>query len=362
MFYILIEENYAENNRFHKLLDGITLVAKKKHVEVEVYKNVDDLPEECRVAILICQSLKWSTDRIGELNRKNIHPLVFGFQYLDTMYKYSSIAPNYTKSAYRLTKHVLSKNNGKTAILGYNEDSLPDRLKYTGIKYAVNEAGCEYELFKNNGDVLLCLEAFAKKSEEISNVVCCNDNVAVLLYNKYRDVINNKKICSCSGIKISEYFENPYPVCRIDYYEAGVQLAMLYRFLIKQEVIYSTVMTFDMDVVGASEDDGIPMVSPMGNEIYSVAQVDFYGDKNFRDMEALDNMLSGCDDTDIAILYDVTNGSTYEKIAEKHYLAINTVKYRVKKMLDTVGADSRRSLIALLDEYGVKFKNPDKTE
>ncbi len=361
MFYILIEENYADNNRFHKLLDGITSIAKKKHVEVELYKTVDSLPAECRVAILICQSLKWSTDRIVELNQKKIHPLVFGFQYLDTMYKYSSIAPNYTKSAYRLTKYMLSKNAGKTAILGYNEDSLPDRLKYTGIKYAVNEAECEYEIFKNNGDVRLCLKEFSKKCSEISNIVCCNDNIAVMLYNEYSELLSDKKMCSCSGIKISEFFEKPYPVCRIDYYQAGIQLAMLYRFLIKQETIYSTVMTFDMDFAGASDDE-IPMVSPSGNEIYSIAQVDFYGDKSFKDMEALDNMLSGCDATDIAILYDITNGSTYEKIAEKYYLAINTVKYRVKKMLDTVGADSRRSLITLLDEYGVKFKNPDKTK
>lgn len=363
MFHILIEENYAENNRSRKLLEGISAVAKKKHVEVEVYKSVDALPEECRVAILICQSLKWSTERIGELNVRNIHPLVFGFQYLDTMYKYSSIAPNYTKSAYRLTKHVLSANPGKTAVLGYNEDSLPDRLKYTGINYAVNEAGCEYEVFRNRGDVLECLKDFSERCSGISNIVCCNDNIAVMLYNKYPEIVADKKMCSCSGNKISEFFENPYPVCRIDYYEAGVQLAKLYRFLIKQEVIYSTVMTFDMDLAVADREENIPMATPPTVEdIYSVSQVDFYGDKSLRDMEALDNMLAGCDDTDIAILCDVTHGSTYEKISEKYYLAINTVKYRVKKMLDTVGADSRRSLIALLDDYGVKFKNSDKIE
>ena len=362
MFYILIEESYAENNRVHKLLDGIISVAKKKHVEVEIYTSTDSLPKECEVAILICASLKWSTDRIDELNKKNIHPLVFGFQYLDTMYRYSSIAPNYTKSAYRLTKYMLSKNSGKIAILGYNEDSLPDRLKYTGIKYAVNESGAECELFRNNGDVLACLGEFVEKCGDITNIVCCNDNIAVMLYNKYPEIAQTKKMCSCSGSKISEYFENPYPVCLIDYYDAGIQLAKLYRFLVKQEILYSTVMTFDMELVGATDEENIPMASPLGNEIYSGAQVDFYGDKSFRDMEVLDNMLSGCDETDIEILYDVTNGSTYEKIAEKHYLAINTVKYRIKKMLDLVGVDSRRSLTALIESFGVKFKNPNKTE
>ena len=360
MFYILIEENYSENNRVHQLLDGIGQIAKKKHDDIAVLKRADELPADCRVAIIICQSLKWSTDRIEELNAKGIHPLVFGFQYLDTMYKYSSIAPNYTKSAYRLTKYILSDSVGKTAILGYNEDSLPDRLKYIGIRYAVNEVGGEYEVFKNHGNVLRCLDEFAERCEKITNIVCCNDNIAVMLYAKYKSLLDGRRICSCSGNKLSEFFENPYPVCRIDYTEAGVQLAMLYRFLLKEEVIYSTVMTFDMEFLeGRGE---IPNSSPVNAEIYSQSEVDFYGDENLCEMEALDIMLSNCDETDLAILADVTSGMTYEKISEKHYLAINTVKYRVKKMLDTVGTDSRRALIALLESYGVKFKNCDKTE
>lgn len=360
VFYILIEENYSENNRVHQLLDGIGQIAKKKHDETAIFKHTDELPDECRVAIIICQSLKWSTDRIEELNARGIHPLVFGFQYLDTMYKYSSIAPNYTKSAYRLTKYILTGSTGKTAILGYNEDSLPDRLKYIGIRYAVNEAGGEYVVFKNHGNVLQCLDEFEKRCGDIENIVCCNDNIAVMLHAKYKSVAEGRKICFCSGNKISEFFEKPYPVCRIDYTEAGIQLALLYRFLLKEEVIYSTVMTFDLEFLEGRGD--IPMSLPAGAEIYSSSEVDFYGDENLSDMEALDNMLSNCDETDIAILSDITAGMTYEKIADKHYLAINTVKYRVKKMLDTVGTDSRRALIALLESYGVKFKNCDKTE
>ena len=358
MFYILIEENYSSNSRFLKLLEGINSIAKKKHADVRVCNKVADLPSDCRVAILICQSLKWSTDRIEELNGKGIHPLVFGFQYLDTMYKYSSIAPNYTKSAYRVTKYMLAANKGgKTAILGYNEDSLPDRLKYIGIRYAVNEAGGTYEVFRNHGDVLGCLDDFAKRCEGVSDIVCCNDNIAVMLYTRYPELLRGRNMCSCSGMKISEFFDNPYPVCRIDYYKAGVQLAMLYRFLMKEEVIYSTVMTFDMDFVGGTADESMP--SPVGAEMYSASEIDFYGDKNLADMERIDIMLSACDSTDIAILSDVTDGQTYEKISEKYYLAINTVKYRVKKMMEYTATESRKELIALLESYKIKFKNQD---
>ena len=51
-----------------------------------------------------------------------------------------------------------------------------------------------------------------------------------MLYTKYAHLLQDKTMCSCSGLKISEYFETPYPVCRIDYCEAGVQLALLWNF------------------------------------------------------------------------------------------------------------------------------------
>lgn len=359
MFFVLIEKNYFENNRVCRLLDGILSVAKKKHEDIKIYTETNALPRECRVVIIICQSLKWSTDRIEELSRLGIHPLVFGFQYLDTLYTYSSIAPNYTKSAYRLTRHVLSRDSSKgtVAILGYNEDSLPDRLKYIGIREAVAEFGREYRVFKNHGDVLACLEAFSSDCDEVSSIIACNDNIAVMLYTRYKSIIENRIMCSCTGMKISEYLENPYPVCRIDYYNAGAQLANLYRFLVKEDSPCSTVMTFDMEF---SEEYEPPLsFSHLTRGLYSGYEVDFYGDKNLSRMESLEIMLSECDSTDISILALLSDGETYEKIAEAHYLSTNAVKYRVKKMLDTVKVSSRRALTDLLSEYGLKFNGKD---
>ena len=116
-------------------------------------------------------------------------------------------------------------------------------------------------------------------------------------------------------------------------------------------------MTFDMDFVGGTADESMP--SPVGAEMYSASEIDFYGDENLADMERIDIMLSACDSTDIAILSDVTDGQTYEKISEKYYLAINTVKYRVKKMMEYTATESRKELIALLESYKIKFKNQD---
>ena len=116
-------------------------VLKKKRLSLEVFKSLDEIKDRPRVVILICASLKWTMDAIKALNARGIHPLVFGFQYLDTMYQYSCINLTYTKTTYLLTGYLLSENAGETAVIGYNSDSLPDRLKLAGAKHAAERYG-----------------------------------------------------------------------------------------------------------------------------------------------------------------------------------------------------------------------------
>ena len=354
MIHILVEENYLQNNRFHRLFEGISSAARKKHEDVSICRRVDELPSGCRLVVLVCQSLKWSVDRVAELNAAGIHPLVFGFPYLDTMYDYSSIAPNYTKAAYLLTRHLLSARGGKVALLGYNEDSLPDRLKCTGIRYAAAGAGQEIEIYRNSGEVSACLEEFSRRCDGIVNIVCCNDNVAILLRRLYPQLLIGRNMGSCSGLKLSEFFDDPYPAFRVDHFEAGVRLASLWFLLVKEDSIPSTVMTFDMRFsLGRREmvADEIS-VDTYGGE----CAVDFYGDKNFEMMERLDGMLTMCDDTDLSILAALMRDETYACISERLYLAVNTVKYRVKKMTEAAGVSSRRELQMLLQEFGLIFE------
>ncbi len=350
MIPILVEENYSGNNRFHRLLEGMGTVAAKRHEELCVFKEAQALPEGTRVVILVCQSLKWSAEHVAILNRRGIHPLLFGFSYPDTMHDYSSLSPNYTRGAYRLTKHLLSHRLQKVAVLGYNEDSLPDRLKLTGVRYAASEAGQAVEVIGNRGDVIACIEDFSARCESVGNIICCNDSVAVMLYCKYPHLVRGRSVGSCSGLKISEFFAERYPVCRIDHFAAGARLASLYLFLAKEQPICSTAMTFDMELSFEEEP-----LSEVRAEWQSHAAVDFYGDRNFGRMERLDRMLTDCDGTDLGILADVTAGRTYAEIAERRYLALNTVKYRIKKMLDAAGVDSRKALLDLIGEFGLRF-------
>jgi len=171
MVHVLIEENYVETNRFHELFEGISYVAKKKHLDVVLYKTIDEIPKHCRVAILLGASLKWSATHIQRLCERGIHPLIFAMEQSGAPYAYSSITPDYTRAIYGLTKYLLSQDSAATALVGYNEDSQPDRLKYAGFFQAVQEFGVPHTVFENRGDVLACLDNFAANCQDVKNIV-----------------------------------------------------------------------------------------------------------------------------------------------------------------------------------------------
>ena len=350
MVHVLIEENYSSNNRIKTIFDGMNSVLKKKRLSLEVFKSLDEIKDRPRVVILICASLKWTMDAIKALNARGIHPLVFGFQYLDTMYQYSCINLTYTKTTYLLTGYLLSENAGETAVIGYNSDSLPDRLKLAGAKHAAERYGVPVKVFKNNGDVIACIKDFAENCENVKNVVCLNDPFAIIMRNCYPELLQNKRVCSCIGMKISEYMESPYPTGITSYYKAGVQIAELYLFLMRLDEICSTALTLEMDIVPGKRYSGD---FPLIDSSYSQSGGDFYGDKTVAEVERLNKTLLMLDEIDEQILHDIMAGDSYETIADNRHLALNTVKYRVHAMVKNADVSGRKDLMALIEKYNL---------
>ena len=357
MVHILIEENYAHNNRIDQILQGMASIIKKKRIGVKLYTDISKLEKNARVVVLLCASLKWATDTIEVLNAAGIHPLLFGFQYIDTMYEYSCITPTYTKTMYLLASHLLSCVPGEIALLGYNSDSLPDRLKLMGVRHAAERFGVEARIFRNKGDVAACIADFAENGQAAKNIVCVNDGIAVILRNEYPELINGRQMCSCSGMKISEFMHPRYPTSTINYFKAGARLAELYLFLDKCDVIGSTVMTIDMglDLGNQVLENDIPF----SGVVHSSAEVNFYGDALVKEVENLDRMLTLCDDLDMQILRDTISGISYEQIAEECHLAPNTVKYRIYAMVRNAGVSSRKEMLTAIAKYHLDLQSND---
>lgn len=347
MIHILVEESYRANNRTDALLQGISTVVKRKRMSVAVHTQIADVPQGERVVILLCASMAWTVETIEALYARGIHPLLFGFQNIDTPYAYSCITPSYAKAMYLLTEQLLSQCEKKVAVLGFNTDSLPDRLKLMGVRHAAREHGVEVKVFCNEGDVAACIAAFEREGGDAANIVCTNDAIAVILHSLYPHILCGRQMCSCSGMKTAQFIYPHWPTSNINFFTAGKYLAELFLFLDKCDEINATTMTMDMEIFPDAANKIVV------RERTSREGVDFYRDALVQEVECVDHMLTQCDALDLMLLADVMDGEGYERIAEKYYLAPNTVKYRISAMVKNAGVTSRKALTALLKRYSL---------
>ena len=63
--------------------------------------------------------------------------------------------------------------------------------------------------------------------------------------------------------------------------------------------------------------------------------------------------ISLTDSTDQLILNSLVNGKSYEVIANECYLSVGSVKYRIKRILSTVGCDSKDELVEILKKHNL---------
>ena len=66
-------------------------------------------------------------------------------------------------------------------------------------------------------------------------------------------------------------------------------------------------------------------------------------------------VLAGCDDLDLSILRGLAAGARYEELAETLFVSVNTLKYRLKKLMSAARVHDRRELAALMAKYEIKL-------
>ena len=77
----------------------------------------------------------------------------------------------------------------------------------------------------------------------------------------------------------------------------------------------------------------------------------FYQDEVVSTLNSLEVFLTRCDVSDYTILLGLMNNKTYEQIGMQHYFSIDSIKYRMRKMMANSHTNNRRELLNMLKKY-----------
>jgi DNA-binding LacI/PurR family transcriptional regulator/DNA-binding CsgD family transcriptional regulator len=313
-----------------------------------------------KFVIVLSPSMAKMEHILTTLNRAGIHPIYINNAISNTTYSFSSVTPNFYSAMNRLTGMLLAEYPVPTAFIGYNFDSVPDRQRLDGFKQAAEESGAQWQVFSHHGDVGKNIDEAMGHLDKFQNIVCANDMIAILLLRRMKaagvDPVHFN-ISGCGNTKTGQYFKPALTTMTTDYHNQGIMAVEIYSLLSKKRDIQNLSINLDCEII-LRESTHLKDSQPTnGKKPDSCAKeaVDFYNNSMIKEIDTLEKMLNGCDEVDIDILWGLLKGWTYEKISEENSIAINTVKYRLRKIETNIGLRSRNELENYLREIDLNF-------
>ena len=359
MIYLLPEPEYSNNRQAQEIIKGLNRYAGKRKHSLIYCSDVEEVDHACKTIIVLCASDIWGKQTLQRLCARGIHPIIYGSQNINTPIVTSCVIADYVSAAYLLTKNICQASKGKRyAFVGFNADSVPDRLKLEGFTAAISEMNAECKVFQNYGSIDDCLLSVVQCDEQLDGLICANDYIAMLLVSRYEEY-KNIAVGGFGSTIMPSFVPKKIYTTEVLYEEIGKTLMDLYFFLEKQTVPKSVTVKMPCQIIKYGNeivDSNIYSISSFSSNFDKDKLVDFYGDTSIKEVVAIDKMLMLIDDTDKKILSLLCAEKSYEEIAEKTYLSPNALRYRVKKIINTVNVDTKSELIDLILKYKLIFR------
>jgi ABC-type sugar transport system substrate-binding protein len=294
------------------------------------------------------------------LNRMGIHPIYINNVISNTKYSFSSVIPNFYSAMNRFIGMLLTEYLVPTAFIGYNIDSVSDKQRLDGFKQAVEEYGVQWQIFSHHGDVDKSIDEAMEHLDKFQNIVCTNDVIAILLLRRMKAVGINPahfNISGCGNTKAGQYFKPSLTTMTADYHNEGIMAVEIYSLLSKKGDIQNLCINLDCQIIlrESTHLKGSKSLNGKKPDFFTKEAVDFYNNSIVKEIETLERMVNACDEVDIDILRDLLKGWTYEKISEANSIAINTIKYRLRKIEINLGLWGRNELENYLKEFDLNF-------
>lgn len=350
MVGILLDSKYAESLWCKSLYES--LVERLRHKRVPFCELFDTISDDLNAVFIIASDRKWTVSAITQLNQNGIKPILICNQSEKLSgCIYSCVCSDINASMKNLLDTLKTKDKSRIALYGINTESISDTSRVDSL---FNWNGGNFEamqVFNNNGSLQNCFDDFFAHIDEFDAAICSNDFAAVSLVRNLEEKAPEKLkdfyIISCAQTQISNYYRDHILSLNMNFDQYGKAAVYVYNALNKHK--YLSEMTVKV-LWSLESGDPIPHSQNIRLELKS-SEDSFYDDKELAEMMIVDKILKSTDDVAGKIIEGLLSGGTLEQIADKCFLTVGGIKYRINKILSDSGAKDKDEVISLLNKY-----------
>lgn len=360
IFYAFAEPNYITSVWFAKSMAGLQDAAARLHKEVRLLSSVHDLPSDHTPAAvaLISDTVDWTRYMIDELNARGIRVILQGEAPTDYSNDISGPVLDRQSLVEHMVQYFVSAGRRRLASVGNDPRDGNDNTRMRVFLESLRNMGIsasERDVFLVDADLDACIDRFLEQIDRYDGAICVNDYVAVQLLVAARQrgiAVPERLFVAGSGNMIMGNCTTPtLTTSTLNYYEMGYQTVQLGHYLQKNPGISAIHVSIPCELICRGSTAFLPAPSHLSVHAEGSHPVNDLSEAADLRLRRLENCLLHCDRLDFGIIHGVLEGLSGERIADTLFISQGTVQYRLKKLYQRAGVDSRRAFEALLAPY-----------
>lgn len=376
--YIIVEPDYESSCWCRDKIRGLDEELRRKRYKSILLNSIEDLRKHAKdinsefsSLVTISSSQSWTDGVLAKASAYPIYPIVMCSQ------PYKSYNGGYSYVSLDLHKDMKTavtylKNNGKRhiAFFGIYSDSLHDAcLEEAFFDFCKFEKSC---LFKFKNSLSECLYGFVPRIEEFDAIICTNDIVAISLIQNLKDAGYTKLdrfiIISFSASLLLNLCAPQTTSLMVDFREFGKAAVSIHNAL-KNNSSFSAINVLiksELKIGIKTQNKAYCRKIQLTEKKADCDFPDIFKEKHADKLIVLQNLLNLCDLIDFYIISGIMSEMTYSQINERYYISIDSIKYRIRKMIEFCNFPSRKELVnffhTYLNEDSIKRITDSKTE
>lgn len=369
--YILSDKNTLNISRYNQEVSYVASLNQKriKTIILKSAENLSGLLKDDQSVLLILDALSSQHDPILDFCNKNSIPVITANNppYFYTKYFFSTIMGDTSKCMLDLINYIKSNNKGRVAFFAVNISSV----------YDINNVQTLYRFYPNfsKNDVFLLENSFSESFDRFyenrykyDTVFCVNDyaGIAFLKRMNERDpnYLKDRFVIGFMDTLIARLYKISLTSCSYSTDDLIKALACIYSIYKKHRSSFASMnITLYGHIYTRQSTCNLPIITDYELSDLTVSDktlnlgkkrnkaIDYNEEPAFKDLIAIDTMLTTMKEIDFNILFMLISGYSNSKICDSLFLTSQTLHYHISAMRKALNVNNTAEFIEKVSEY-----------
>lgn len=360
------------HSTWHKrIFEGIQKAAGTSQRDVQLLESYQDAHDTKAPVILIGFSRDNLIGAVQSLTESNVRVILAGMDADSLSSQVSCVTHSRSRQAIALLRYFYSYDRQRVAVVGTGRRSLNDLVKvdavmrYTTKRSSPVKAADVYDWSNALEESML---SFLAKWKQYNAVICPNDYAAFALIRFLQKngirVPEDLHVAGFSDLSIGHYLRPSITTITMNYSVIGRYAFIIWQMLQQanhEELVCKIIAPGQLLARGSTDYHPAPI--DLQEHVFgwddSREKDMFYQDDTIKRLMCIENCLNQHDTLDIQLIHGILQGESYESLADRLYISMSTLHYRINKIYRDVECRTRLDFVSLFTSCYDRFELPD---